>query len=198
METTRRHFLKGFAGCLVVAHMPIAFAADAERLRASTVLPTVQAPDGVTYQWIRTSLLGEPDVANLEWRLSKGWTFVSPKAHPSLISDIDDAIEHGGLVLMQKPSAEVAKSRMAERIDAMRPLPQLYGTLLAGDRVLIAGVNEAGFVEGPGDDDQWLVRYIGKDGEQTGVFPRHDLFVIGAVPRAYEPWDTTEDEFGGE
>jgi hypothetical protein len=118
METTRRHFLKGFAGCVVVASLPgIVIDSMTNGFFAGSVgMPPVQAPDGMTYQWIRSSLLGEPDVANIEWRLSKGWTFVSPLTHPELpTSDIDDAIGQGGLVLMQKPTIDVEAGRAAEQ-----------------------------------------------------------------------------------
>lgn len=132
METTRRHFLKGFAGCLVVASLPgIVIDSMANGFfSGSPGMPPVTAPDGWTYQWIRSSLLGEPDVANLEFRLSKGWTFVSPADHPDLPrSDIDDAIEQGGLVLMQKPTAQVEMARAAERqaaIDQVRQNEEQY------------------------------------------------------------------------
>lgn len=68
----------------------------------------IKPPAGLTYQWVRTALLGEPDPANVAARVENGWTFVAPSIHPDApTATLDISIENGGLVLMQKPTSEV-------------------------------------------------------------------------------------------
>lgn len=108
LDTTRRGFLAGLLGLTVIAVVP-RFIPDAAAAEAPAVDPfAIQAPEGTTYQWVRSALLGEPDPANIEVRLSNGWRFVSPSTHPQApTATVGDAVEWGGLVLMERPTADV-------------------------------------------------------------------------------------------
>lgn len=137
VDVTRRGFLGGMLGVAVIAAMPSIITPEPAAIPSLPLIPDVTAPDGITYQWIRSHLFGEPDTANIEFRLSKGWTFVVPDAHPYLKTyALEEVVETGGLVLMQKPTAEVEKARQAE-IDAGNALlddpwrnPESMGRLL--------------------------------------------------------------------
>ena len=113
VEPTRRGFLAGLLGLTVVAALP-------KLPGAAPVLPeaidpwAITPPDGTTYQWVRSALLGVPDPDNIEQRLSNGWAFVLPDTHPGApTSTVERAIEASGLILMQKPTAAVQKSLAA-------------------------------------------------------------------------------------
>jgi hypothetical protein len=127
-ETTRRGFLAGLAGIFVLAQVPGSIHAlpDGETIRSWKPYD-VKAPDGWTYEWARSSLLGEPDPANITKRLEHGWTFVEPSAHPEVAAvaqmTAERAMEVGGLILMQKPTVEVeaVKRMQFELAQAMLP-----------------------------------------------------------------------------
>jgi hypothetical protein len=116
MQPTRRGFLSALLGFSVVAVLP-KMALDA--VAAPSIDPfKIVAPDGTTYQWVRTALLGVPDPENLQARLDNGWTFVAPAEHPGAPSStLGHAIEETGLILMQKPTAEVVAYQAKERAD---------------------------------------------------------------------------------
>jgi hypothetical protein len=115
MELSRRGFLAGLLGTAVIAVIPKA---------ADVVMPAepfdpwaVKAPDGTTYQWVRTALLGEADPANVQARLDNGWQFVAPTTYPSApTTTLGNAIETHGLVLMEKPTAAV-RAQIAEEYE---------------------------------------------------------------------------------
>lgn len=112
IETTRRSFLTGLAGVLVLARMPSALAIDPATkdslvLGYSGNVHDVVPPPGFVYNWKRSALCGEPDIANIEKCLAQGWEFVTPSAHPEMQPvEAPSAIEGGGLVLMQLPIAK--------------------------------------------------------------------------------------------
>lgn len=116
IELSRRSFLKGLAGVAVIAALPKpiihAVAAEPKIAQAAEISLDVQAPPGITYQWVRTALMGEPDMENLQNRLDSGWTFVRPSAHPEMpVTDAAIAFETGGLILMEMPTVEVERRR---------------------------------------------------------------------------------------
>lgn len=111
-EPTRRGFLAGLLGLTVVAVLPKVPGTAPEAIDPWAIQP----PPGTTYQWVRTALLGEPDPANVQLRLDNGWQFVGPETHPGApVSTVEHAIESSGLILMQKPTAEVQAALKAER-----------------------------------------------------------------------------------
>lgn len=115
MELSRRGFLAGLLGTAVIAVVPKAVDAP---VPVEPFDPwAVQAPDGTTYQWVRTALLGEPDPANVQARLDNGWQFVQPATYPSApTTTLGNAIETHGLVLMEKPTASV-RAQIAEEYE---------------------------------------------------------------------------------
>lgn len=114
IESTRRGFLKGLLGLTVVAIVPLP--GDGVGQVPAVDPYAIKAPEGTTYQWVRTALFGEPDPENVRLRLTNGWTFVAPDAHAGApTSKLGDAVERGGLVLMQKPTVDVQAELAAER-----------------------------------------------------------------------------------
>ncbi len=98
---TRRGFLAGLLGVSVIAVLPKA-ASIAEAAPTITSFE-VTAPDGWTYQWVASHVMGEPTPLNVQARVDNGWTFVPPADHPTIQpTDIAMAIDSGGLILMQK------------------------------------------------------------------------------------------------
>jgi len=68
----------------------------------------ITPPPGLTYQWVRTSVMGMPDPANVQARLDNGWIFVGPDTHKGApTSTVGTAIETGGLILMAKATSEI-------------------------------------------------------------------------------------------
>lgn len=122
-DVTRRGFLAGLLGTAVIAALPAL--PDAEATPPIPASPyDVKPPDGVTYNWVRTSLLGEPDYENLDERIRNGWKFVTPDSHPDMANTtVDIAIERQGLILMYCPTVEVEARRAAEQaaVDAAQP-----------------------------------------------------------------------------
>lgn len=118
MDLTRRGFLAGLLGTAVIAVVP------KSALIETAPVPidpwSIQAPSGTTYQWVRSALLGEADPTNVQARLDSGWTFVAPTTHPGApISTVQKAIETQGLILMEKPTAEVELTVARERAPRM-------------------------------------------------------------------------------
>ena len=119
-ETSRRGFLKGLLGLTVVAVVPLP--KNTESLAdVSRIDPfAIKAPDGTAYQWVRTALYGDPDPENVRLRLTNGWQFVMPAEQPGApTSELGNAIETGGLVLMQKPTADVQAQLTSDRANHM-------------------------------------------------------------------------------
>ena len=148
MEVTRRGFLAGLLGATVIAMVPKG-AMAVEEIAPQTIDPwSIQAPPGTTYQWVRCSLLGEPDPANVEARLSNGWKFVAPAAHPGApLSTAEKAIETGGLILMSKPTADHEASQLLERAEIEERFP---GVKAARERGEMRSLSVADEVECPG------------------------------------------------
>ena len=82
--------------------------------------PQYPAPDGTTYTWVNTTIMGDPDLARLQQRLATGWSFVTPDTHPdALAMTMGEAILSQGFCLMAKPTAQVAEQRAIERAPHM-------------------------------------------------------------------------------
>ncbi len=126
IDLTRRGFLKGLAGTAVIAVLPKVPLAPAQPAIAEAVPPptALTPPHGMTYNWVRTSLMGEPDLANLEERIDHGWTFVRPSAHPDMpVEDAAIAFERHGLILMQCPTLECELRTAEEHFRKRHRLP---------------------------------------------------------------------------
>ena len=116
LEPTRRGFLAGLFGLTVVAVVPGGGFDEAAAAVPAADPFAIQAPEGITYQWVRTALLGEPDPANVEARLCNGWRFVSPSRHPSApTAQLGATVEMSGLVLMERPTADVEAQERARQ-----------------------------------------------------------------------------------
>jgi hypothetical protein len=123
VQFSRRGFLQGLFGVSVIAALPTVIAETQVIGKIATF--DVKVPDGITYNWVRTSLLGVPDIENLQDRLNNGWTFVAPAIHPELPhTEATNAIDRMGLVLMQCPTVEVDKRREAEEAAWLAQQPQ--------------------------------------------------------------------------
>lgn len=115
-QLSRRGFLGGLLGALVVVALPkipspVEAAEDYD-------LFAVEAPKGTTYQWVRTHVQGVEDLENLQKRIANGWTFVKPSAHPKApAGTLSYAIDHHGLVLMERPTADVQAAERQRRIE---------------------------------------------------------------------------------
>lgn len=116
VDLTRRGFLAGLLGTAVIVALP----KQTTAIAPDPIDPwSIKAPEGTTYQWVRTALLGEPDPANVQARLDNGWAFVAPTVHPGApASTVEQAIETHGLILMEKPTAAVQESE-AKRLEAL-------------------------------------------------------------------------------
>lgn len=141
LDLSRRSFLKGLLATTVVVSMPKA-AAEALKLDPA-VLDEITPPPGVTYMWVRTALMGTPDPENVEKRLKNGWKFVEAAQVPrASTATLEHAIEAQGLVLMEKPTAQV-ETQQAEvnaRLRGQGRLPgrggDLYESAIPGEGLL--------------------------------------------------------------
>ncbi len=83
-----------------------------------SLLPDPEPKDGWTYRWVRTSIFGAADPANISKQFREGWEPVPLTEHPELADARDqnsrwkDGVEIGGLLLCRIPS-EMMKQRQA-------------------------------------------------------------------------------------
>ena len=81
-------------------------------------LPIPNPIDGYTFRWVRVSMMGQPDPANMAKARREGWVPCKASDHPEISSDFaafglaptSDLIEIGGLVLC-KTSQETMEAR---------------------------------------------------------------------------------------
>lgn len=123
IEVSRRGFLAGLAGTLVLAKMPYAPPAQAHVSRGTHLgfqSFEPKPPPGFIYNWKRSSLMGIPEPDYLKSCLDQGWEFVAPEAHPEMKAvDAADAVEGCGLVLMRL-SVEKAEELHREQRERSR------------------------------------------------------------------------------
>jgi len=81
----------------------------------ANLLPEPTPQEGVTFRWIRKSMLGKSDPTNFSRKAREGWETCRIEDHPELELHIDgDAVasglvEIGGLVLCKMPNEMVAQ-----------------------------------------------------------------------------------------
>ena len=91
--------------------------------KRSSMLPTPEPRDGLSFRWIRTSTLGNADMTNVSGRFRDGYVPVKAEDYPELhiMSDIDsrfkDNIEVGGLLLCAIPT-EQQEDRIYGQLEA--------------------------------------------------------------------------------
>ncbi len=78
-------------------------------------LPTPNMEPGWSYRWVRLSMLGQLDAANVSSKLREGWEPVKASMHPEIqmmagqTLRFPDSIEIGGLLLCKTPSEMVGQ-----------------------------------------------------------------------------------------
>lgn len=84
------------------------------------VLPTPDNEPGYRFRWIRSAIMGQPDMKNVSLRFREGWVPVKAEDHPELhlIPDAESKwgsqglMEVGGLLLCKIPE-EIVRQRNA-------------------------------------------------------------------------------------
>ena len=86
--------------------------------RAPETLPSPNPREGITHRWVRTSMMGQPDVQNISGKLREGYEPCKAEDYPEMMMHASTEgrfmgnIEVGGLVLCSIPS-EFLKQREA-------------------------------------------------------------------------------------
>ena len=83
-------------------------------------LPVPEPIDGYRFRWVRISMMGQPDPANMARAKREGWVPCKASEHPEISGDLaafgltpaSDLIEIGGLVLC-KTTVETIQQRNA-------------------------------------------------------------------------------------
>lgn len=82
-----------------------------------SVLDAPDAPEGYVYRWIRESMVGNDDKANMSKRIREGWEPVRAEDHPEFEAPTVDDGKHagvigvGGLILAKMPMETVQERR---------------------------------------------------------------------------------------
>jgi len=83
-----------------------------------SVLDAPDAPEGYVYRWIRESMIGKDDRANMSKRIREGWEPVRAEEHPDFETPVVEegkyagVIGVGGLILAKMP-IEIVEQRKA-------------------------------------------------------------------------------------
>ena len=86
--------------------------------QAPETLPSPNPRPGITHRWVRTSMMGQPDVQNISGKLREGYEPCKAEEYPEMMMHASTEgrfkgnIEVGGLVLCSIPS-EFLKQREA-------------------------------------------------------------------------------------
>jgi len=86
--------------------------------QAPETLPSPNPREGITHRWVRTSMMGQPDVQNISGKLREGYEPCKAEDYPEMMMHASTEgrfmgnIEVGGLVLCSIPS-EFLKQREA-------------------------------------------------------------------------------------
>ena len=82
-----------------------------------SLLDAPEPPEGYVYRWIRESMAGQQDQANMSKRIREGWEPVMASDHPDFEAPSYDDGKHagvigvGGLILAKMPTETVAERR---------------------------------------------------------------------------------------
>jgi len=82
-----------------------------------SLLDAPTPPEGYIYRWLRESMVGQEDKANMSKRIREGWEPVKAEDHPEFESPMIDEGKHagvigvGGLVLAKMPKETVLERR---------------------------------------------------------------------------------------
>ena len=82
-----------------------------------SLLDAPTPPEGSIYRWLRESMVGQEDKANMSKRIREGWEPVKAEDHPEFESPMIDEGKHagvigvGGLVLAKMPKETVLERR---------------------------------------------------------------------------------------
>jgi len=82
-----------------------------------SLLDAPTPPEGYIYRWLRESMVGQDDKANMSKRIREGWEPVRAEDHPEFESPMIDEGKHagvigvGGLVLAKMPKETVLERR---------------------------------------------------------------------------------------
>ena len=82
-----------------------------------SLLDAPDAPEGYVYRWIRESMVGQEDKANMSKRIREGWEPVRAEDHPEFEAPTVDEGRHagvigvGGLILAKMPIETVEQRR---------------------------------------------------------------------------------------
>ena len=82
-----------------------------------SLLDAPEPPEGYVYRWIRESMAGQQDQANMSKRIREGWEPVMATDHPDFEAPSYDDGKHagvigvGGLILAKMPTETVAERR---------------------------------------------------------------------------------------
>lgn len=74
-----------------------------------STLPVPTPQPGMSFRWIATAVLGQPDPSNVSKKLREGWEPVRAEDHPELLlaPDKNGNVELGGLMLCKMPTERV-------------------------------------------------------------------------------------------
>lgn len=78
--------------------------------------PDLRAPVGITYRWVNTTILGNPDLETMAKRHDDGWTFVAVDRHPEALKmTLEEATAKQAFCLMERGTDAVQEQRAKER-----------------------------------------------------------------------------------
>ena len=96
-----------------------------------SVLDAPDAPEGYVYRWIRESMVGNDDKANMSKRIREGWEPVRAEEHPDFETPVVEegkyagVIGVGGLILAKMPIETIAERNAyyeQKNVDAVEAL----------------------------------------------------------------------------
>jgi hypothetical protein len=116
MDTTRRSILKMFGVTAVAGAAGASAVVEAAKEGRTISYAPPPAPNGFTYQWKRVFIKDDtPDFDNLVDMIKHGWKPVPASRHRDVYpEDGSYWVEIGGLVLMEKRTAELTPPRALE------------------------------------------------------------------------------------